>query len=90
VGDTRAGPLLVANRAVTEVGVRACAGIPLVDLQGVAFGTLAVLEIMVRDCDDSQLAVLVRLAELAADICLRQIAPSRSKEGSSGVASPTP
>jgi GAF domain-containing protein len=70
VSDTRADPVLAANRAVTETGVRAYAGIPLLDPLGLAFGTLCVIDVAPRDWDDCQLAALARLADIVTEICV--------------------
>lgn len=89
VGDTRAHPVLAANPAVTEMGVRAYAGIPMVDDQGYPFGTCCVIDLAVRHWDDGQLATLARLANIAAEVCLCD--PGRSRfEEARHVASATP
>ena len=70
VGDTRAHPVLAAHLAVTAMGVRAYAGIPMVDRQGYPFGTCCVIDVAARHWDDGQLATLARLANIAAEVCL--------------------
>jgi hypothetical protein len=69
VGDTRADPLLAANLAVSQMGVVAYAGIPMIDPDGQAFGAFCVLDMAVRDWDDHQLATLARLADMATELC---------------------
>jgi GAF domain-containing protein len=70
LGDTRADPVLAAHPAVAEMGVSAYAGIPLIDPQGQAFGTLCVIDVAVRDWDDGRLATLARLAQIATEVCV--------------------
>jgi hypothetical protein len=70
VGDARDDPVLAANRAVADLGVRAYAGIPMVDWHGQAFGTFCVIGVAVRDWNDAQLAMLARLADIAPEICV--------------------
>jgi hypothetical protein len=71
VGDVRDHPSLATNAAVTEMGVVAYAGIPMVSEDGPAFGTLCVIDLVARDWNDHQLAMLARLAEIATEICLQ-------------------
>jgi GAF domain-containing protein len=70
VGDLRDDSDLAANPAVTEMGVLAYAGMPMVDLQGQVFGTFCVIDLTVRDWDDAQLAILARLADIATELCV--------------------
>jgi GAF domain-containing protein len=70
VGDTRAHAVLAASPAVTEMGVRAYAGIPTIDRQGYPFEACCVIDLAVRHWDDGQLATLARLADMAAEICV--------------------
>ncbi len=67
VGDTRADPTLAGTPAVTEFGVAAYAGIPLVVSGGHAVGTLCVLDFVARDWTDDQLTMLAHLAEITMD-----------------------
>jgi GAF domain-containing protein len=67
VGDTRSHPLLADNPAVTQMGVAAYAGIPLVVAEGHAVGTLCVLDFVVRDWTADQLAILAHLADITMD-----------------------
>jgi GAF domain len=70
VGDTRAEPLLAVSPAVTEMGVLAYAGIPLVDPQGQPLATFCVIDVRARDWDDALLAILARLAQIATEVCV--------------------
>ena len=81
VGDTRGDPVLAANPAVTELGVLAYAGIPLIGPPSRAFGTVCVIDVKVRDWDDHQLANLARLAEIATEICLGERAHREFEPG---------
>jgi len=67
VGDTRADPVLAANPAVTEMGVAAYAGIPLIVAEGHAVGSLCVLDFVVRDWTGDQLAILAHLTDITMD-----------------------
>jgi GAF domain-containing protein len=67
VGDTRADPLLADNPAVTELGVAAYAGIPLVVAGDYAVGTLCVIDFIRRDWTADQLSILAHLAEITMD-----------------------
>jgi GAF domain-containing protein len=67
VGDARADTVLSDNAAVTELGVAAYAGIPLVTLDGHVVGTLCVIDFVPRDWTDDQLAILSRLADIMMD-----------------------
>jgi GAF domain-containing protein len=89
VGDARAHPGLAANAAVTEMGVLAYAGIPMVGEEGPAFGTLCVVDLVARDWNDHQLATLAHLAGIATEICLQYEAtllarPTRGTRSPSG------
>jgi GAF domain-containing protein len=67
VGDTRADPVLADSPAVTELGVAAYAGIPLILVEGHAVGTLCVLDFVVRDWTGDQLAILAHLTDITID-----------------------
>jgi GAF domain-containing protein len=67
VGDARADPVLAENPAVKVMGVAAYAGIPLIVAEGHAVGTLCVLDFVVRDWTDDQLAILAHLAAITMD-----------------------
>jgi PAS domain S-box-containing protein len=65
VGDARAHPVLGTHPAVTELGVIAYAGVPLVTSTGLCLGTIAVLDWAPRDWADEQVAMLGDLAATA-------------------------
>jgi GAF domain-containing protein len=67
VSDARADPVLRGNRAVTELGVAAYAGVPLITGDGHAVGTLCVIDFVPRDWTDDRLAILARLADITMD-----------------------
>jgi GAF domain-containing protein len=66
-GDTRRHPGLSTTRAVTELGIAAYAGIPLVTPDDWTVGTLCVVDFVRRDWTDDQLAQLARLASICVD-----------------------
>jgi GAF domain-containing protein len=70
VTDTRDDPILAVNPAVTELGIRAYAGIPLITPDGHGVGTLCVIDFTPRDWDDHQLATLAELADIATQTCM--------------------
>ena len=55
------------NPLVTEMGIGAYAGIPLMSDDGVVYGALCVADYRAREFSDSDIATLVDLAALAAD-----------------------
>jgi PAS domain S-box-containing protein len=65
VSDARDHPLLAAHPAVTELGVVAYAGVPLITSTGQCLGTIAVLDWAPRDWGDDQVAMLRDLAATA-------------------------
>jgi GAF domain-containing protein len=67
VNDTRCEPVLAGTAAVTDFGVTAYAGIPLVTPAGHAIGTLCVIDVVPREWTDDQVAVLADLADLTMD-----------------------
>ncbi len=67
VGDARKHPSLRDNRAVTDLGVAAYAGIPLVIGEQFAIGSFCVADVVVREWSDDQLAQLTLLADIATD-----------------------
>ena len=67
IGDTATDPVLRTNRAVTELGVAAYAGIPLITPAAHAIGTLCVLDVVAREWRDDQLALLADLGKLIED-----------------------
>lgn len=62
-----ADPILAVNRAVTDLGVRAYAGIPIVAGRDHAVGTLCVLDVRPRDWTSDGLAQLALLASIIDD-----------------------
>ena len=72
VTDTTDDPTLATNPAVTDMGVRAYAGIPLITPGGYVIGVLCVIDTTARDWDDHQLATLAHLADLAIRTCMQQ------------------
>jgi GAF domain-containing protein len=67
VVDAHADPVLRWNAAVTELGVAAYAGLPLITWDGQAVGTLCVMDMVARDWTDDQLVALSHLADIAMD-----------------------
>jgi hypothetical protein len=73
VTDARAHPLVRTNRAVTELGVVAYAGIPLVTSDGHALGALCTIDGQPREWTAEQLEILGDLAAaVIAEIELRR------------------
>jgi GAF domain-containing protein len=67
VDDARVEPLLADNEAVTELGVVAYAGIPLITSAGHAIGTLCVIDTVPRHWTDDQLGMLAKMADIVMD-----------------------
>ena len=65
VPDTAVHPLLRGNLAVTELGVAAYAGAPLLTSSGQCLGTISVLDWKPREWTDEQVAMLEDLAATA-------------------------
>jgi PAS domain S-box-containing protein len=65
VPDTRRDPMLRTNLAVTELGVAAYAGAPLITSEGFCLGTISVLDWKPRAWTDEQVALLQDLAGTA-------------------------
>ena len=65
VPDARRDPVLSTNLAVTELGVRAYAGAPLITSEGHCLGTISVLDWKAREWTDEQVAMLQDLAATA-------------------------
>jgi two-component system sensor histidine kinase UhpB len=65
VSNTRFHPLLASNLAVTELGVTAYAGAPLVTSSGQCLGTISVLDWAPREWTLEQVAMLQDLAATA-------------------------
>jgi GAF domain-containing protein len=53
------------NRAITEFGVKAYAGVPLISRDGYAIGTLCAIDLSPRQWADDELANLEDLADMA-------------------------
>jgi GAF domain-containing protein len=69
VSDAREDPLLRANRAVTDLGVVAYLGIPIVDDAGAVLGSFCVVDHRPRDWSEAQRAVMEKLAaEVIAEL----------------------
>jgi two-component system sensor histidine kinase UhpB len=80
VSDARDHPLLAAHPAVTELGVVAYAGVPLITSTGQCLGTIAVLDWAPRDWGDDQVAMLRDLAATAVtELELRRELTDRSR-----------
>lgn len=67
VSDAASDPVLCTNLAVTTLGVRAYAGVPLITAEGHALGALCVLDVSCRDWSSDQLALLADLARIVLD-----------------------
>jgi len=65
VPDTRRDPLLCTNLAVTELGVAAYAGAPLITSEGHCVGSISVMDWTPRAWTDEQVALLQDLAATA-------------------------
>ncbi len=79
ISDVRNHPLVGDNPAISQFGVTAYAGIPLLTADGHALGTLCVMDFKVRDWSADQISSLADLAaavsteiELRMDIAERQ------------------
>ena len=83
VTDADADAVLRGNAAVTEYGVKAYAGMPLITWDGHAVGTLCVIDMVVRDWTDDQLVALSHLADIAMDEIVPEVA-GRAVDGSHG------
>ena len=62
VNDAREHPVLKTNPAITELGTIAYAGVPLIDADGHALGTLCVIDNRPRQWSKRQVELLVDLA----------------------------
>ena len=63
IGDLRTHPELSSNPAVSELGVGAYAGAPLVTSDGLVLGTLCVLDNEPREWTDAQVETLTEMAD---------------------------
>jgi signal transduction histidine kinase len=72
VEDARTHPLVHDNLAIPELNVIAYAGVPLIDTQGHALGSLCVIDGQARQWTEAELAILKELAaSVMAEIGLR-------------------
>ncbi len=67
IEDARTDPLVSHNPAVTQLGLTAYLGIPLITPEGHAVGTLCVVDVVPREWSDAQLALLADLVEITMD-----------------------
>jgi two-component system sensor histidine kinase UhpB len=67
VADARDHPVLGSSPPVTELGVVACAAVPLITSDGHALGAIAALDWTPREWTDEEVAGLGDLAALAVD-----------------------
>ena len=67
VTDARLDPVLAGTAAVTEFGVTAYAGIPLITPAGYAIGTICAVDLVAREWTDDHIALLSDLADIAMD-----------------------
>jgi GAF domain-containing protein len=73
VGDARLHPVLKTNGAIEKLGVIAYAGIPLIDSDGYALGTLCVADDHPRSWTTKDIEVLTDLAaSVLTEIKLRR------------------
>jgi GAF domain-containing protein len=74
VDDAREHPVLKTNPAVEEMGTVAYAGVPLIDADGHALGTLCVLDSRPRQWSKNQVELLSDLAaSVVSDIALATV-----------------
>jgi serine phosphatase RsbU (regulator of sigma subunit) len=66
VADASTHPRTGRNPAVTEMGVRAWAGFPVVDADGHALGSFCVMDVVAREWSDDDLRTLGVLAQAAS------------------------
>jgi GAF domain-containing protein len=75
VVDAREHPLLRDNLAIRDMGVVAYAGIPLIDADGYALGTLCVIDSQPRHWTSQQIALLDDLAaSVVTEMALARVA----------------
>jgi GAF domain-containing protein len=78
VEDARLDRVLSDSPAVTELGVIAYAGMPLVTAHGHAVGTLCVMDIVPRDWPDAGIAAMAHLAAITMDEIRRHLHERRA------------
>jgi GAF domain-containing protein len=84
VSDAREHPLLKDNLAIRDMGVIAYAGIPLLDGDGFALGTLCVIDSRPRHWTTHQVEVLSDIAaSVVTEISLARIAAASHADGAS-------
>lgn len=80
IPDVRGHPLVGANPAITQFGVTAYAGIPLLTADGQALGTLCVMDFKVREWTEDQISSLADLAAaVSTEIELRMDIKERKR-----------
>jgi serine phosphatase RsbU (regulator of sigma subunit) len=77
VNDSHADPVVAGNPAITDLGVRAYAGVPLVLPSGAVIGSFCVIDDKPREWRDDELAILHELAgsvmtEIELGVALRE------------------
>jgi len=80
VPDARLDPLLSSNRAVTELGVVAYAGIPIVTSEGQALGSFCAIDSRPREWTPHEIAVLSELTALVVSEIELRAALARADE----------
>ncbi len=76
VDDAREHPVLRDNPAIRDMGAIAYAGVPLIDLEGYALGTLCVIDNRPRRWSSHQVELLGDLAaSVVSEITLARVAP---------------
>jgi GAF domain-containing protein len=76
VDDAREHPVLRDNPAIRDMGAIAYAGVPLIDPEGYALGTLCVIDSRPRQWSSEQVALLGDLAaSVVSEITLARVVP---------------
>ena len=76
VTDAREHPVLRDNPAIRDMGAIAYAGVPLIDPEGHALGTLCVIDSRPRQWSSGQVELLGDLAaSVVSEIALARVAP---------------
>jgi GAF domain len=82
VTDARVHPVLRDNLAIRDMGVIAYAGIPLIDTDGHALGTLCVIDSQPRHWTSNQIQLLSDIAgSVVTEISLAQTAATTKEHG---------